>query len=68
MRKEFDMMLIVVVCAVLGVICAVIVNTLYTQGILIDAMIGSSISITDLQFLVFFLWLVAGIIVGVMKN
>lgn len=68
MRKEFNMMLTVVVCAILGIICVALVNVLYTQGIIIDEMIGGTLSIADLGFIIFFLWLLIGIIIGVMKD
>jgi hypothetical protein len=70
MRKEFNMMLIVVVCAILGIVCAVIVYQLYTNGILIDEIIeeSSTISIDDLMFIVFFAWLFVGIVIGVFKS
>ena len=68
MRKEFNMMLIVVVCAILGIVCAAILNILYTQGILADFLANTSITIIDLEFLIFFFWLIGGIVLGVMKN
>lgn len=68
MKKEFSMMLIIVVCAVLGIICAAIANILYEQGVIINSLINSSITIADFQFAIFFVWLIVGIIIGVMKN
>ena len=67
MRKEFDMMLIVVVSAILGVVCAAIVNVLYTQSVITDTML-SGITIGNLGFIIFFLWLMVGIIMGVLKD
>lgn len=67
MRKEFDMMLIVVVCAILGVICAVIVDLLYTQGVITDTML-SGVTIENLSFIIFFFWMVTGIVIGVFKD
>ena len=67
MRKEFNMMLIVVVCAILGVICAAIINQLYIQGIISPAVLGT-LSINGLEFMVFFVWLIVGIIAGVLKD
>jgi len=68
MKKEFNMMLIVVVCAMLGIISAVIVNLLYTNGIIIDELITNTISINDVMFSIFFAWIVMGIIIGVFRN
>jgi hypothetical protein len=68
MRKEFNMMLIVVVCAILGIVCAGLINTLYEQGIITTAMIGETFTMQQFQFLIFFAWLVIGIVIGVMKD
>ena len=68
MRKEFQTMLIVIVCAILGVVSAMIVNTMYVRGQIIDEFITGTITIDDLMFVVFFAWLVVGIIIGVLKH
>lgn len=68
MRKEVDMMLIIVVCAILGVVTAVIVNLLYTNGIIFDELITDSITIDDAMFIVFLIWVIVGIIIGVFKD
>jgi len=63
------MMLIVVVCAIMGVVSAMIVNTMYVRGQVIDELIAeTTITIGDLQFIVFFMWLLTGIIIGVLKT
>lgn len=68
MRKEFELMLIIVICAILGIVTAIVVNLLYTNGIVIDELIVNTISIEDVMFLVFFAWIVVGIIIGVFKD
>lgn len=69
MKREFQMMLIVVVCAIMGVVSAMIVNTMYVRGQVIDELIAeTTITIGDLQFIVFFMWLLTGIIIGVLKT
>ena len=68
MRKEFNMMLIVIVCAILGIITAGIINTLYIQGIITTAIISSTFTMQQLQFIIFFAWLITGIVIGVMKD
>lgn len=69
MRKEFEMMLIILVCAALGLITANIINLLYTQGIIFDRIVANTgVKIEDLMFFVFFAWVVAGIIIGVFRK
>lgn len=68
MRKQFELMLIILVCGILGVITSVIANQLYTQGIIIDELISGTITINDLTFIIFFAWIVIGIIIGVFKD
>jgi len=68
MKKEVNVLLIIVVCAILGIITAVVVNLLYTNGVVIDELIANTISIDDVMFVVFLLWIVVGIVIGVFKN
>ena len=69
MKREFQMMLIVVVCAIMGVVSAMIVNTMYTRGQIIDELLAeTTITISDLMFVVFFMWVLMGIIIGVLTR
>lgn len=68
MRKEFNMMLVIVVCAILGIVTAAAVNLLYTQGIMIDSILGGTITISDFEFVIVLVWIITGIIIGVLKN
>lgn len=68
MQKEFGMMLIVIVCTILGVICAAITNVLFTQGIINNSIIWNVITISNFEFIIVLAWLVTGIIIGVMKD
>lgn len=70
MRKELNMMLIIVVCAIIGLVCAIITYQLYTNGILVDEIVteSSTISIDDLTFIIFFGWTFVGIVIGVLKS
>jgi hypothetical protein len=68
MKKEFNLMMIIIVCAIMGLTTAVIVYTLYTNGTIIDEMITSSVTIDDLMFIIFFAWLIIGVIVGAFKS
>ena len=61
-------MLVMVVSAIMGVISAMIVNTMYVRGQIIDELITGTITISDLMFVVFFAWLLMGIIIGVLKS
>jgi len=68
LKREFQAMLIVIVCAILGIVSAMIINTMYVRGQIIDELITGTITIGDLQFIVFFAWLLIGIIIGVLKR
>lgn len=68
MRKELQILLIIVTCAVLGLITANIIYILYTQNIVVNELLTGSITINSLMFLVFFVWLIVGIVIGVMKD
>lgn len=62
------MMLIIVVCAVLGVVCAALLGVFYEQGVIVDSLLSDSITLADFQLVIFFVWLLFGAIMGVMKN
>ncbi len=67
MRKEYNMMVTIVVCGIMGLISAVIVTQLYTNGY-ITSLLMNGMTIGDLQFLVFFIWIIFGLVAGVMRN
>ncbi len=68
-NKEYQMMITIVVCAIMGVICAVIAGQLWTQGPLADYFSQTTaFTELDLQTLIFFLWLLGGIALGVYKH
>jgi len=68
LRREFRTMVIVVVCGILGVVSAMIVKTMYIRGHVIDEMITGTITIGDLQFVVFLAWLLIGIMMGALQR
>lgn len=69
MKKSFNMMLIIIVCAIIGVALAQIISLMYSDGILIDEILSNStISLSDLQFIVVLLWLMIGIILGATRR
>jgi len=61
-------MVIVIVCGILGIVSAMIVKTMYVRGHVIDEMITGTITIGDLQFVVFFAWLLIGIMIGALRR
>jgi hypothetical protein len=61
------MMLIMVVSAILGVASAIFIGQLNTAGYISALLIGG-MTISNLQGLVFFLWLLGGMAAGVLKN
>ena len=66
MRREINTVGVILVCAVIGIVFAMIVQNLNTQGILIPMLLDSiNLTIGHLMFLVFFIWLIIGIMLGV---
>ena len=69
MKKEFNMLIIIMVCAVLGIVSAGLIGVMYTQGPLVAFLANTpSVTLADLQFMVFFVWLIIGIIAGSLKQ
>lgn len=70
MKKQFSMMIIIITFAILGLVAAVVVYNLYTNGIVIDELVDQSetISITDLTFLICLVWTFMGVVIGVLKS
>ena len=69
MKKEFNMLIIIMVCAVLGIVSAGLIGVMYTQGTLAAFLANTpSVTLADLQFMVFFVWLLGGIALGVYKH
>jgi len=66
MRREINTVGVILVCAAMGIVFAMIVQNLNTQGILIPMLLDSvNLTIGHLMFLVFFIWLIIGIMLGV---
>ena len=55
----------VLTCAMIGIGFAGLFGYWNAQGIIIDEYIAGTITITDLQTIVIFLWAILGIILGV---
>lgn len=69
MRKEFNAMLIVLVCTLIGFIFAQMIAILNENGILIDKILSATdITLAELQFVILFLWLVFGLFLGVTRR
>jgi hypothetical protein len=66
--SDLETLVIILVSGVLGVVNAMILKTLSDNGILVDAMIENTITLTDLMTLVVVIWLVGGILVSVIKR
>lgn len=58
----------VLICFFIGLGFAGLFGYWNTQGILIDEYIAGSVSITDLQTIVIFLWMVVGAIIGLFRS
>ncbi len=82
--KEYNMMITIIVFAILGIACAVIAGQLCNQGganagplahwfaqnstSTQQTVTYSALTLPDLQFLIFFAWLLGGIALGVWKH
>lgn len=65
-EKEINMIGVILVCSVIGIVFAMIIQRLNTDGILIPMLlVGSTITIGQLMFIVFFIWLIIGVMLGV---
>ena len=60
--------IIPLVMGVLGIVMAMILKTLYDDGIIIDEVISGTITITDLMAVVVVIWLVGGIFIAAIKK
>ena len=67
MRREINTVGVILVCAVMGIVFAMIVQNLNTQGILIPMLLDSvNLTIGHLMFLTFFIWLIIGVVLGML--
>jgi len=62
------MLLIILTCTIIGIVMAMITQTMYNEGIFIDELITGTITITDLMFAIVFLWVIAGVILGASQS
>ena len=60
--------IIPLVMGVIGIVMAMILKTLYDDGIIIDEAISGTITITDLMAVVVVIWLVGGIFIAAIKK
>ena len=68
MRKEFNSMLIMVVCAIIGIILTALATTLYNQGYISTMIISSGMTLSQMQFLIFGACLFIGVVMGAVKS
>lgn len=68
MRKQFTMMLIVVVSAILGVVLTAIATTLYNQGYISMIVTSSGMTLAQMQFLIIGACLFIGVVMGASKH
>ncbi len=66
--SDFNTVVIILVCGVLGLVNALIINNLYENGILIQEFVSGSITIETLMTLVIVVWLMVGIILAAFKK
>lgn len=51
------------ICFMIGLFIAISIGVLYSAGIIIDSILPTGVTITELQFLCIFLWTVLGIVI-----
>jgi len=68
MQREFESMLIVLVCVVLGIVMAMMIKTLNDEGIIVNLLVTGTITLEHLMFIVFFMWLLVGILLAVTRK
>ena len=66
--KDFETLIIILVCGVLGIVNAMIFNTMNTEGIIIDSFVSGNITILDIMTYTIILWLLVGIIIAAVKK
>ena len=66
--KDFEALVIILVCGVLGIVNAMIFNTMNTEGIIIDSFVSGNITILDIMTYTIILWLLVGIIIAAVKK
>jgi len=55
---------ITLLCGIIGVIIAIIIQMLNTQGIIIDEFLTGTITLRELQAIIIILWLLMGVVVS----
>jgi len=64
-RKELNTVGVILVCAIIGIVFSIVVYTLNSQGIIIPALLDDvNITIENVMFIIFFIWLIIGVILG----
>lgn len=66
--NDMEAFIIPLVMGVIGIIMAMILKTLYDDGIIIDEAIAGTITITDLMTIVVVIWLIGGILIAAFKK
>lgn len=65
---DFESLIIVLIFGVLGIIVAMIVNTLNTSGTVINEFVTGTITITDLIAGIIILFLIIGVVIAAVKR
>ena len=65
MDKDVRAGIIVMFCGFVGIIFAMIEQTLYEKGILFDEFVTGSITLADFMALTIIIWLIVGVIIAV---
>jgi hypothetical protein len=66
MRKETNMMFIIVTCAILGIIACGVISILYSNGIFIDELIVNTVTIDDIMIIIVLSSIITGIILSIL--
>lgn len=66
--KDLEAGIVIMLCGFAGIIMAAIEYVMYEQGLIIDEFITGSITLPDVMALTIILWIIAGILVGLVRK
>ena len=66
--SDFEALVIIFICGVVGIVFAMIFTTIYDQGYFVDALSNMNITIEEVRIIVIVVWLIVGIIIAAVKK
>jgi hypothetical protein len=68
MNKSASMSVSILMCGVAGIGISGMIGELYNNGIYFDSVIDSTNTLSDIQTIIILIWLILGIVIGVIRN